>query len=312
MSKLEKFIEMNLPKVLKEETLQSLGNRSEYIGASDIGSCLRKSYLSKTQNEVHSVKQQIIFERGHLSEGIVAKMLKGTPYKEQVEVTGKTNNGFPLKAHIDFVVDFGIECVVIEAKSTSRPVDEPYDSWILQVQLQMGLLKSQCDKENKNIRGYVIAIDVNTGWYKAFSVNPNKVLFDMAMNNANILADGLVNKKCPNGEEQLYCSSCSFKGDCPAINRGAVEQLPNNVKEVVEKIKTLNNVEKEIKSQKALLKEYMVATDKTKVKSNDFTVSFVNVKGKDGIDVKRLKDEKPEIYNEYYKQQNGFSYVKII
>lgn len=312
MSKLEKFIEKNLSKVLKEETLKTLGNRSEYIGASDIGSCLRKAYLSKTQNEVHSVKQQIIFERGHLSEGIVEKMIKGTPYKEQVEVIGKTNNGFPVKAHIDFVVDFGSECVVIEAKSTSIEVDEPYDSWILQVQLQMGLLKSQCDKENKNVRGYIIAINVNTGWYKAFEVKPNKTLFDIAMNNANILANGLVNKQCPDGDEQLYCSSCSFKGNCPAINRGFVEQLPNDVKKVVEKIKTLSSVEKEIKSQKTLLKEYMIATDKTRVKSNDFTVSFVNIKGKDGVDIKRLKNEKPEIYNEYYKQQNGFSYVKII
>lgn len=102
MSKLEKFIEMNLPKVLAEDTASSLGDRSKYIGASDIGSCLRKGYLSKIQKVEHDIAQHIVFERGHIAEGIVAKMLRGTPYREQVEVAGKASNGYDIKAHIDF------------------------------------------------------------------------------------------------------------------------------------------------------------------------------------------------------------------
>jgi CRISPR-associated exonuclease Cas4 len=312
MSKLERFINTNLSKVLAKDTTNSLGDRSKYIGASDIGSCLRKAYLSKTQNEVHSIKQQIIFERGHLTEGIVAKMIQGTPYKEQVEAIGKTDNNFPLKAHIDFVVDFGKQCVVIEAKSTNKPVEEPYESWILQVQLQMGLLKSQCEKQGKSIRGYILAVDVNTGWYKTFEVIPNDTLFNIAMDKANTLANALVEQVCPEAQEQLYCSSCSFKGDCPAITKGVTEQIPDDVQKVVARIKTLSSIEKEIKTQKTLLKDYMKATQKKKVKSNDFTVSFVNVKGKESIDVHRLKLEQPEIYERYKNQTSGYSFIKII
>jgi len=83
-------------------------------------------------------------------------------------------------------------------------------------------------------------------------------------------------------------------------------------KKVVKKIKTLSSIEKEIKSQKALLKDFMIATNKTRVKSDDFTVSLVNVKGKNGVDINRLKQEEPEIYNRFYKQQNGYSFVKIV
>ena len=102
MTKLDAFINKNLPKVLAEHTVNSLGDRSTYIGASDIGGCLRSSYLGKKQKVDYDISQHIVFERGHLSEGIVAKMLEGTPYKTQVEAIGKADNGFPIKAHIDF------------------------------------------------------------------------------------------------------------------------------------------------------------------------------------------------------------------
>lgn len=44
---LDAYIEENLPKVLEKYTTETLGDRSKYIGASDIAGCLRKSFLSK-------------------------------------------------------------------------------------------------------------------------------------------------------------------------------------------------------------------------------------------------------------------------
>ena len=117
MTKLDAFINKNLPKVLAEHTINSLGDRSTYIGASDIGGCLRSSYLGKKQKVDYDISQHIVFERGHLSEGIVAKMLEGTPYKTQVEAVGKAYNDFPIKAHIDF----GATCWVLKRYSTASP-----------------------------------------------------------------------------------------------------------------------------------------------------------------------------------------------
>ena len=66
LTKLDVFINKNLPKVLAKETASSLGDRSKYIGASDIGGCLRKSFLSKQQKTEYDIAQHIVFERGHL------------------------------------------------------------------------------------------------------------------------------------------------------------------------------------------------------------------------------------------------------
>ena len=65
---LDAYIEENLPKVLEKYTTETLGDRSKYIGASDIAGCLRKSFLSKKEKVEHSIAKHIIFQRGHLTE----------------------------------------------------------------------------------------------------------------------------------------------------------------------------------------------------------------------------------------------------
>ena len=60
------------------------------------------------------------------------------------------------KFYLSLFVDFGKEVVVVEAKSTSNPIEQPYDSWVLQTQLQMDLLKKNKEYKNKTIRGYIV------------------------------------------------------------------------------------------------------------------------------------------------------------
>ncbi|MDX9798471.1 MAG: PD-(D/E)XK nuclease family protein [Bacteroidales bacterium] len=313
MTKLDAFINKNLPKVLAEHTVNSLGDRSTYIGASDIGGCLRASYLGKKQKAEYDISQHIVFERGHLSEGIVAKMLEGTPYKTQVEAVGKAYNDFPIKAHIDFVVDFGKEVVIVEAKSTSNPIEQPYDSWVLQTQLQMDLLKKNKEFSNKAIRGYIIAIDVNSGWYKTFEVEPNGTLLNIAMAKANALANALQTNKCPDGEVQLYCSRCPFKADCETISKGKDKQLPFDIKSVVGRLKELQATEKEIKKCKETVKTFMEATNTSVAKADTITVALKYNSGDNySIDTNKLRVEQPDIYARYRVPAKKYSYVQII
>lgn len=309
MNKLEDFIQKNLPRVLAEKTASTLGDRSTYIGASDVGSCLRKGYLAKQQKVEHDIAQHIVFERGHIAEELVALMLKGTPYKQQIEVVGQANNGFPIKAHLDFVVEDKRECIVIEAKSTSTPVEAPYESWILQIQMQMGLLSQKC---KKNIRGYVIAIDVNTGWFKAFEALPNKVLFDTAMTNANTLAKALVSKQEPEATVELYCSKCAHKGNCPAVTNANAQELPNEVQKIVDFVAQKSLVEKEIKVAKSQLIDFFEATNTKVAKAGDKTVSLVRKKGGVGIDKELLKTVAPDVYAQVLCESDGYSYLKIV
>lgn len=316
MCKFKNFVKVNLPNVLAEETAKSLGDRSKYIGASDIGSCLRKAYLSKVAKVEHDIGQHIVFERGHIAEGIVEKMVKYSTFKlhKQVEVTGKANNGFPIKAHIDFVIDGSVngqkEYVVVEAKSTSIEVDKPYDSWIYQTQLQMHLLKQK--HPERVIRGYIVAIDVNTGWFDTFEVKPNQTLLNIAMDNANILAEALEKNVEPVAEVQLYCSKCPYKTNCPAITKMTNQHLPADIQYVIDRLSSLNAIDKEIKSLKKQLQGYMEATNTQIAKSGNNTVSLHHNKGRETVDVELLKAVAPDIYEKVKCDGDGYSYIKVV
>ena len=124
---------LNQPKI-------ELGNRTEYVGASDVGQCPRKVVLSKTQPVPHDLQTLIRFERGNLVERIVENALNhaGIQYNSQVEVVHPEFNH--LKAHLDFMFSRQNEIAILEAKSVSNIPDAPYPSWIQQIHFQMGYL----------------------------------------------------------------------------------------------------------------------------------------------------------------------------
>lgn len=51
----------NFREALKKDTENSLGDRSRYIGASDISGCLRSSYLSKVAKKEDDISQLLTF-----------------------------------------------------------------------------------------------------------------------------------------------------------------------------------------------------------------------------------------------------------
>ena len=310
LNDLDTYIEMNLPKVLQQYTTDSLGDRSKYIGASDISGCLRNSFISKKEKVKHSIEKLIVFQRGHLTEQIVELMISGTNYSKQVELCSKAYNGFDIKAHLDFTIESSKRAVVLEVKSTSTPVDEPYESWILQIQLQMGLLQKRFP--NKKVSGYVVAINVNTGWYKTFHVSPNITLYDIATKKANELAFAMQLDVEPKAELQNYCSECPFKDGCPAICSHTPVQLPHDLIKDIEEIGRHNNTIKRISSLKNKVMSFMKATNNKIVKANNTTISLVTKTNEYEMDIARFKIEEPELYSKYRKDSNTYSYLNII
>jgi CRISPR-associated exonuclease Cas4 len=304
----------NFKRALKKDTEDSLGDRTQYIGASDISGCLRKAFLAKKVKEKDdSIEQCLTFERGHQFENIVEKFLYDETYKKQVKIKDTyTSNGFKLKPHLDFVM-YDKEkkiATVIEAKSTKNTI-ELYDSYVFQVQLQMGLLQAQCGDDWK-VDGLVFVLSTDSK-YEIFDATQNKTLFDMSMQRADILAHALKTNKEPKAEIQFYCSKCPFKGDCPAITKGTDKQLPIHIKSNVYKLKTLQKVDSEIKQLKKELLNFMEATNTDIAKSGNAIVQLCKSKNDDyGIDIGKLRIEQPEIYAKYRKPNKGFSYLKII
>lgn len=319
MCKFTEFIDANYKKVSAQKTIAELGQRNfvdgnkGYLGITDIlpDGCDEKTVLNKTTHVEHSLEQLIVFGRGHLGEEMVADMFEGLNYTRQVEVTAKTSQGIDIKGHIDFVIEDPKQLVIVEVKTTSTELDKAYESWINQVQAQMGLLKKKYP--DKDVRAYVFAIDVNSGWHKPFAVEFNQVLFDRVIEKADEIAQHIIDGTVPYGTEQLYCTKCSFKGSCKTLSRGQeLENLPEDVVDIVKKIKSLSTVEKQIKTLKSQLKEYMEATDTKRVKADDYTVSIVNVKGKTSVDVNSLKENLPEVFSQFQCEGAGYSYVKVI
>jgi len=292
----KEFLEKSLREISKVETENTLGNRTNYIGASDISGCLRSAYLQKINEVEHSLEKLLIFERGHIAEGIIEKALNSANFKYSSQVEVEDNVlGVPVKAHLDFVVS-GKEEIVLEVKTTKSDVTTPYSSWMLQIQFQMGLLKKTTDK---NVRGYILVFNLNTGSFTEFPIDFNEELFKVALQKAEILANAMISEEEPPAEEQLYCSSCPFKGQCPIFQ---AEEIHFELDEDLALIKKLETQKKEIDNQLKAMKTDIEAFLKEKgikkAKVNDYLISISADSSYVSIDTTKMKKEDPELYQE--------------
>ncbi|EAI6218835.1 Dna2/Cas4 domain-containing protein [Campylobacter upsaliensis] len=314
-NKFDEFVAKNLPKALKKATLESLGDRKEYIGSSDIAGCLRKAYLDKTNDIEHDLATLIRFQRGHIAEGIVKVMLDGLNPISQLELNS-SYEGATLKAHIDFALENKDEIVIVEVKSVSTTVSEPYLSWNLQVQYQMAMLAKS---KSKNIRAFVVAINVNTGWFKSFEIERNEALTQIAFEKAKKLSLALQSRVEPEAEIQLFCGVCPYKATCPLMLKGANE-LNGELLSVAQSLILLNAKKKELESEldekKAILEEYMRSHNAKKLQVNDSFITLSNDTTSTSFDTKALQKDNPDLYEELFKkyqkssQRKGYISVK--
>lgn len=299
--KLENFIELNLAKVLKEETKNTLGDRNTYIGASDIGGCPYKVIKSKKNPQLVSLKQNIIFQRGHLAETLVRKMFTGLKIVEQYEATGDFGD-IPIIAHIDMLLIDKNKTIILEIKTVSAPIDEPYESWVFQVQLQMGLMM----QTEKNIEAYILAIDVNTGWLKAFKIEFDDYLFETCLSKAQHIEDAMLGKCEPKAIIQFYCSTCPYKMECPKQGKFA-EDMPHDVAEDIAFIKEAALQNKEAKLRKNRVRDYMVSMGIESTKDENLQ-SVVTLKKFESanLDIDALKANHLKIYEQYLNHKSSY------
>jgi len=289
-----------------------LGDRSKYIGSSDIGQCLRKSYLSKLTKEEHALKQLIVFERGHVGEGVIEKALKAKklPYKTQVTIdVSKLGLDTPFNPHLDFVVESQGQLIVIECKTTASLPEEPRDSWVSQTQFQMGFL--QLDNPHKKVRGYIVAFDLNSGESREWAVEPNAILFDLAKERGAFLWNVLQKNEEPDGELGDLCTFCPFKGECGTLRNCGIE-FPKDIAEMVCRAKELQAMEKELKVLKDQIKAFMESANLKKGVAGNLTITLSQYKGRETVDAKKLKEEMPEVHSQYASVGEGYSVLKLV
>jgi CRISPR-associated exonuclease Cas4 len=303
-----KFIEEGL-----KNADSGLGDRSQYVGASDVGQCLKKSYLQKTKGSDYSLKQLIIFQRGHNAEEIVKKGLQYNPsglkFHEQVETAGKGELSF-MKSHLDFVVNFPNELVPIECKSISSPLPNgrPRESWLFQVALQMSQLRLTAKKKVE--RAFIVTVDVNTGEMEEHVLGYSEPHAKIAEARAKKLWNAVQNKEEPEGEISDLCGFCPFKMECNTLQKNA-DKLPSEIVAMAKRAKELSAASKEAKALRENILAFMQAANIRKGSGEDITLSVQNSKGRKKVSIDKLKQHFPEVADKVIEDGDPFSSLRI-
>ena len=156
---LRALIRQGLQAVAYKDTLAHLGDRSSYVGMSDIGQhweCPRAALARKVLPTTNSLERLLTLQRGHWFESGVGQALAslGLHVLPQLEINWQ-HQGVPIKAHLDFVLVWGapVNAIrILEVKSTDKLPDTPHDSHLLQLHGQIGLLVKAWGKRVFSLR----------------------------------------------------------------------------------------------------------------------------------------------------------------
>ena len=156
---LRALIRQGLQAVAHNDTLAHLGDRSRYVGMSDIGQhweCPRAALARKVLPTADSLERLLTLQRGHWFEAGVGQALAslGLNVLPQLEIKWQ-HQGVPIKAHLDFVLVWGapVNAIrILEVKSTDKLPASPHDSHLLQLHGQIGLLTKAWNKPVFSLR----------------------------------------------------------------------------------------------------------------------------------------------------------------
>ena len=156
---LRALVRQGLQMVSKQSTAAHLGDRSTYVGMSDIGQhweCPRAALARKVLPTADSLERLLILQRGHWFESGVGQALAsvGLHVLPQLEINWQ-HQGVLIKAHLDFVLVWGapVNAIrILEVKSTDKLPDTPHDSHLLQLHGQIGLLAMAWSKPAFSLR----------------------------------------------------------------------------------------------------------------------------------------------------------------
>lgn len=313
MSKLAAFLGRAIPTHQQKQS-SHLGDRTVYVGASDIAGCPRKAALGKQTPTDYDIKTLLRFSRGHAAQAMYADFFRtgGALFEEEVEVK---HPQFPeIRCHIDFLFYANRQTKrlhIVEMKSTDGIPDEPYASWVDQLHVQMGLLHLTLDPEVE-IGGSILVVDLNAGTYREFNnYAPNKLVFNQLMEKGQHILAATRGECAPKTEPGFLCGYCSFRHGCPAH---AIDmELPPEIHDAGKAYLELNEQKKGIEARLEVLKNEILtfADGVFKGASDGILVNVTSVADSVIVDSKKLKNSYPDIYDQVTKPKSGFLKLEI-
>ncbi len=304
-----------MPVLSRKETAESLGDRSDYVGASDIGKCFRQAVLSKLYPVRHSLETLVQFKMGHLIETILMECFDQAKIKYKTQFEAVYPDNPHIKCHIDFLFhnQSMSKIGILECKSTKAIPDEPYETWVNQVQFQIGLVKQRFP--NADVYGKIIVIDRATGDIKLFDqqFRFNMLVFNALIEKGKRILKAVENKVTDDLEtsESFLCGYCAFKNNCPRFT-GDETTVPDDLKAAVEKYKQLSEKKRDIADQIEDIKNNILNFTGenyfAKWDGNKLVVKTVESKR---IKTSKLKKEFPEVYEEVVGETTTSTRLRI-
>ena len=290
---MQQILENYLIKALSEQnqrrTAKSLGNRSLYIGASDIAGsfgCERRVVLNKAipedEGEV-TCKSIIARERGHWVEAGIGKALASKIPNSlfNVSIGFTTEAGTPVQIHPDFIVMGKEKIILFEVKSAKEIPSTPKVDHQAQAQCQISALKKkwstpsfsmgeiknvtfpmlaymavgkEYDNTPPEIEGYVLYISPDD--LKLSSpILPNDAFWDVLLKRADSLWQKVQAPEQGLKAAQgiyLLCDYCRHISDCPNF---ASTDAVKGVQERVITLKEIAAQKKELEAEENTLKD---------------------------------------------------------
>lgn len=291
----------------------ALGDRTTYIGSSDISGCLYKAFLGKRCGKSDDCVRNVHFLRGHIAEGIVVSAMEQKGYKFTRQFEAVHPEKPYLKSHIDILFsDQGkTRFSVLEIKSTaSKLPDVPYVGWTRQLAFQMGILKSLFP--DARVHGSILGLDIVNAEIRLYPVLEDEavsVLIEACLKRGDRLYEALkienIQEASVLAEPGPLCSSCPYCQDICNVFRvdgdGVVSLDP--VAELVEEYWELKREVEQKEERLNEVRDRIIAAmgDAEHGKVSSFTVEKKVVEFT-RLDTKALKSAHPEIYQEFAKK----------
>ncbi|MBN2569817.1 MAG: hypothetical protein JXB42_10355 [Deltaproteobacteria bacterium] len=316
---IREIIEKGIRKHISVKSAADLGDRTGYVGASDVSGCIRQAVLSKKHPARFSLAALVRFIRGHITESIVKCALdaENIEYIYQPEYTHP--HASYLKVHPDFVINVskgGI--LVLECKSVDDMPSEPHIGWPRQLHYQMGILA--LNDISTDIKGATVAVSVGDGQIKTFdNFQPDAAFFGLLVKKAEKIWDHLNldtdASEIPT-EEGPLCAWCHYRPDCPAFSISEkVPEVPlyDELEEYLTLRTAKNEAEKAMKRIAVIFAEAIVnangGNDGRAIRIGDSLVRQITRRNPK-MNINALKESLPEVWEEY-GDEGETTYVRV-
>ena len=323
----ENLVTLQLPGALAARLGQSarLGDRRAYIGASEVGSCLRKVVASKLTPEPFDTPSMGRMLAGRALENEVVQLVRlalngslRNTGRNQMEVT---HPDLPFRAHPDGRIVGEDSDGLLEVKTDSASWFKRYRSEGLpqsyndQVQAQLGLSGLGW--------GLVVLVSrENLSEVESFRIPFSPVAFNLLGDRARRAAEALHLGDLPPGEPGLgTCFTCPYAGQCPEHQaqqklpfEGALPevtrlQLDCQLEELADLETCLEPIQERVTELRNLLKDTLVDSGMERVVLDGGTIQLVT-STRTCLDGKALQREAPELYRRFQHTSRS-SYLRV-